>query len=162
MPPFFMILLNYFRTRPLEKVILSLKIWVLLKVCCDCINIVFTWYSSSCNQLSTIKFGILIWHLNIILIFKKMVEFFNSYGIIHSFVKIIYLWNHSFIHLSFIWVSVVHAVFGRFFNHISVFHISSVLDLTSTLNWFRSESLKLQHGGFVFFDEMMRQTHIGK
>ena len=35
-------------------------------------------------------------------------------------------------------LSVAHAVFGRFLNHISVFHVSLVLDLISTLNWFDS------------------------
>ena len=54
-------------------------------------------------------------------------------------------------------LSVGHAVFGRFANHISTFHVSPVLDLISTLNWFDSEILKLQHGGYLFNDEMIRQ-----
>ena len=64
--------------------------------------------------------------------------------------------------------SVAHAVPGRFVNHISAFHVSLVLDLISTLNWFDSSSLKLQHGGYLFDDDMMRQIlvktrkHIGK
>ena len=33
-------------------------------------------------------------------------------------------------------LSVEHAVFGRFINHISAFNVSPVLDLTSTLNLF--------------------------
>ena len=37
--------------------------------------------------------------------------------------------------------SVVHAVFERFVNHISAFHVSPVLDLISTLNWFDLASL---------------------
>ena len=52
---------------------------------------------------------------------------------------------------------VAHAAFGRFVNHISAFHVSPVLDLISTLNWFDSASLKLQHGWYFFNDEMMRQ-----
>ena len=81
--------------------------------------------------------------------------------------------NFQLLNLAFwfdIWkgLNVAHAVFGRFVNHISAFHISSVLDLTSTLNWFDSESLKLQHGGYLFNDEMIRQIlvktrkHIGR
>ena len=64
--------------------------------------------------------------------------------------------------------SVAHAPFGRFVYHISAFHVSPVLDLISTLNWFDSASLKLQHGGYLFDNKMMTQIlvktrkHIGK
>ena len=50
----------------------------------------------------------------------------------------------------------------------SVFYINSVLDLISTLNWFDSVSLKLQHSGYLFNNEMIAhilvktRKHIGK
>ena len=56
----------------------------------------------------------------------------------------------------------MHAVFGRFVNHISAFHMSPVLDLTSTLNLLDSASLKLQHGEYLFDDAMMRQILVKK
>ena len=65
-------------------------------------------------------------------------------------------------------LSVVYAVFGRFFNQISAFYVSPFLDLMSTSNWFGSASLKLQHSGYLFDNEMMAQIlvkmrkHIGK
>ena len=64
-----------------------------------------------------------------------------------------------------------HTVFGRFVNHnISSFHVSPVLDLISTLNWFWFSEFKkkLQHGVYLFNNEMVRQIlvktrkHIGK
>ena len=65
-------------------------------------------------------------------------------------------------------LSVMHAVFGRFVNQISAFYLGPVLNLISTLNWFYLASLKLQHGGYLFNNEMMIQIlvktrkHIGK
>ena len=53
-------------------------------------------------------------------------------------------------------LSVVHAVFERFFNHISAIHVSLVLDLISPLNWFDLTHLKFQHGGYLFLDEMIK------
>ena len=63
---------------------------------------------------------------------------------------------------------VVQAVFGRFINQISAFYVSPVLDLISTMNWFDLASLKPQHGGYLFDNEMMTQIlvktrkHTGK
>ena len=54
-------------------------------------------------------------------------------------------------------LSVVHAAFGRFVNHIFAFHVSPVLDLIFALNWFELASSKLQHCWYLFDDEMMRQ-----
>ena len=54
-------------------------------------------------------------------------------------------------------LSVVHSFFGRFVNDVSAFHISPALDLISTFNWFDLVNLKLQHGRFLFDNEMMTQ-----
>ena len=53
-------------------------------------------------------------------------------------------------------LSVVHAVFGIFVDHISVSHCSPVLDLIFALNSFDSASLRLQHSGYLFDDEILR------
>ena len=43
---------------------------------------------------------------------------------------------------------------------LSAFHVSPVLDVISTLNFFDSVSLKLQHGGCLFDNGMM--GHFGE
>ena len=116
-----------------------------LKVRCDYINIMLAKYSPNHNQLSTINFRNWLQHLCNL----------NFMAPFRGWASTVSRLQGGSLLFTTIWqgFSAVHAVFETVVNQVFASHISSILDLIFSWNWFDSASLKLQHVGI---SSMMR------